>query len=938
MADIVVRIKTNEGYDEVETFSSSREVNNVSTPTTQTTTQNDGVNGKTRAFGFLSLSDGYLGGKDTKLTSEVDKYNGYMFGVTDENGEYVVDIEISGSAFDKINIIGDKNANQFPTVAILDMGTENEKTLYSDDINWGIGFNTTADTHTIRFTDWNRAGYNACFTTLTVFVENIELNRAYIQELTFNSESNFDTTSINYGVVSNSGDLKLLDIEGELADYIKDGIIDNSNMPVEVVLNGKTVQHHITNDSSYNDRERVLSLSLTNKASLLDDMIFNGMPYQNSSMKAYDVLRYIMLGIYTEDEFENAMNKECAVYYDDEDRISNIGVYLRNINIPHPYLQQSTYREAIDKVCDISMLNFYIDNDNNPSFCSARPIAYEDEIDNAIVIPSYMQVSELDKDVILKNKYDAVSIMKTSPIIEIEEDSAIGSIETSVTPVYETGGASFNTGTSAVGVIVSFARIEPYYITGSFVTNKNTPDNLRQLEEMTGSDYTLTMRVEKGTTELSVSEAQSSTGPIKNKNTTYPDSYIKITETGGLSGKIPTLKATSSVSGVGYFEATITDKTNISLTNNNDGTVSVSYKILAGVRTFNSVATSISNATVASGEYVSYMAESVSISVLGNVININMNNEEDYSTDNISTGKTIAMLNNNEIQQDIKLIEGLKRNVLADYKNGVTSASITTFCGDFYNKDGQKVINFKDGDIILPNSIVFFENDFDNKGSQRYWRVSGSSFESTSVENELSLVEIANVIPRKYRKITFSNVVRVYNGDTRINSGDEFLDGTKLRIVFGGDDLIDLRATAYGSIPDGYTISLYEDTNITVRYYNRTVVEKSFTFPTSTSGTVNVVFDDNYDNIDTDLDIYMTFDSSGNGTMWTVSKDTINNFANTSMSDNYYFQGDIMFVGTIITNIGVSRTLRISNMNSSYLGKRGSIYCEKTYISFASGL
>jgi hypothetical protein len=107
MADIVVKIKTNDGYDKIETFSADKPVNNVSTPTNEETTPNDGVNGKSMALGYVTLLDGYIGGQDTFLISEMNKYNGYMFGATDAEGNYDVGIEIFGVTFDKINIVGD---------------------------------------------------------------------------------------------------------------------------------------------------------------------------------------------------------------------------------------------------------------------------------------------------------------------------------------------------------------------------------------------------------------------------------------------------------------------------------------------------------------------------------------------------------------------------------------------------------------------------------------------------------------------------------------------------------------------------------------------------------------------------------------------------------------------------------------------------------------
>lgn len=760
MADIVVRIKTNEGYDEVETFSSSREVNNVSTPTTQTTTQNDGVNGKTRAFGFLSLSDGYLGGKDTQLTSEVDKYNGYMFGVTDENREYIVDIEISGSAFDKINIVGDKSANQFPTVAILDMGTENEKTLYNDDLNWGIGFNTTADTHTIRFTDWNRAGYNACFTTLTVFVESIELNSAYIQELTSKSESNFDTTSINYGVVSNSGDLKLLDIEGELADYIRDGIIDNSNMPVEVVLNGKTVQHHITNDSSYNDRERVLSLGLTNNMSLWDTIEYDGIELIKGSITAYELLENVMSFVgYSSIE---SMVSSPAVYGLD-DRVGTVKTYLEETNIEYPYLDKSTFREAVEKICDMLGLNVYEDENGEPKFVSSRPVATQEEISGASEISSYMQIGELEKDIVVKNKIKSVGVIENTHFLEVKRIFSFGTtffnqtLDTETRNVTDHPTLKHITGYSgildnysknlSINEGAEYIKDSPLPMSGTngyfylvkvrFTTNEKSYfenwffNNLFGGAGLGPSDGS--MNVTMDTLNLIIKPTAWSTNNfLTNDNYIANDSILP--QDGGYPYQYVSSESEALSNLCNYNGSNITSiKSDIKIQIVRQGKEFTIYFVVAA---YDYLQYNISGYTGELSRIILNGTNYVYQTCLSSTTTDTTENK-DYV---LTSSELIAT--NNKINGNT-VVSCLTNNILEDYKNGVMSAEIDTFCGDYYDKDGNKTVNFKNGDLLKPNSVVFIEGDKGADGNQRYWRVCGSNFDfSGDYTNKIKLVEI----------------------------------------------------------------------------------------------------------------------------------------------------------------------------------------------------
>ena len=68
-----------------------------------------------------------------------------VVGVTDEDGNYDVTLTITKSEIsndiDRIVLIGDPVANQFPTVAYLD---GSDKAIYSDDFKWEIAFDNPA--------------------------------------------------------------------------------------------------------------------------------------------------------------------------------------------------------------------------------------------------------------------------------------------------------------------------------------------------------------------------------------------------------------------------------------------------------------------------------------------------------------------------------------------------------------------------------------------------------------------------------------------------------------------------------------------------------------------------------------------------------------------------------------------------------------------------
>ena len=160
-----------------------------------------------------------------------------------------------------IVIYGDTEVGQFPTKAIID-GT---RTIYSDDAKWEINMQAEKDTHTIEFLEWNRANYNACISNIRVMLRYFDLDRGWIDSVESLSQTTSDPSSIQYGMLANSGSANLRDIDGELKDLIVDEVIPNSNVPVELFVNGNKVQCHITTDSDYVEEDKMLNLNLENR-------------------------------------------------------------------------------------------------------------------------------------------------------------------------------------------------------------------------------------------------------------------------------------------------------------------------------------------------------------------------------------------------------------------------------------------------------------------------------------------------------------------------------------------------------------------------------------------------------------------------------------------------------------------------------------------------
>ena len=491
MADIKVVIQLQDtAEDEITDLGSSSEVNNASIQKTNgsfgsLSTKNDGtnmkswanvikdsegnvvskvVNGETISRGILSLADGYVGGADTKLVEQYG-YNGYVFGAVPESKQLTVTLEVRGENIDSIIIYGDKNANQFPTKAYRDGDTND--VIYSDDATWAIKFDSALNSHSITFLEWNRTNYNACITYVAELKKELTLDKSWIKSVESLSQSTGQPKDIYYGITSSNGSSEILDINDELYDYINDGIIGNANLKIDIYANGKSVQSHITKDTSY-DNSKILSFELYNSLSKWDNIKFKGIEYSSNTS-----LLNILESIFLDTGYVKSADKVYSML--DDYTIHNglqvsIKEYLSNINIPYPYLKSSSLREAVDKVCALAQLNVIENNIGEIKFVSSRPIV--DKNKTIIKITPRQIVSKPYKDVIVKNKYNGINLTQNKVIDAIDYNALIYEKEDISIGTTEMVSSGVGKGFVSSGIFKGWgARIlqRNYYMSGSFV-------------------------------------------------------------------------------------------------------------------------------------------------------------------------------------------------------------------------------------------------------------------------------------------------------------------------------------------------------------------------------------------------------------------------------------------------------------------------------------
>lgn len=92
---------------------------------------------------------------------------------------------------------------------------------------------------------------------------------------------------------------------------------------------------------------------------------------------------------------------------------------------------------------------------------------------------------------------------------------------------------------------------------------------------------------------------------------------------------------------------------------------------------------------------------------------------------------------------NFSMVDIISKNILLDYKNGVSSGSVTISCNDYFDSEDEKVINWDKGEIPKLNQIVYFDDDLYADGNQRYWKIKGRTFRKTGVPMiDLELEEV----------------------------------------------------------------------------------------------------------------------------------------------------------------------------------------------------
>ena len=593
----------------------------------------------------------------------------------------------------------------------------------------------------------------------------VEVDKRYIDTLSSISQTTSDPSSINYGSLENSGNVVIYDRNGRIKDLIDEGVIQTEGTPIEIVLNGKTIQHHISTDNTYDKNTKQLTMSLSNKLKNWDILRYKGFPYPKGTVEeakrtAYDVLFDVMNslhgGLWEDYSIFDEMLSDFVIWGKDNYK-TTIKEYLKSVTIEYPFIEANrTYRDVIDEFCNILQLQVYATQDDKIKFVSARPVMDFKEAD-IVHIPLSRVFSAIDETILPKNKYDGVEVVEANVENRVNINAPIFTYIEDVFPVWTSVDVAETVTYDSPSTLVEkkedrVARVDSYYYDGSFYFPKR--ENLGLVNvlnvniEKIGEDDVLTQHIEQSKSfELKdVTVAYSFENKTKSeiyKEATNKSKEFNIDIIEKIEPKLKEVKTTAPSADINYkgYSASISlpDETRFSFEEQEDGYI-CNYHVLCGIVEVSFVDTSLTSldgsgtGEVTNVSFKKLLANKLKITVYGNKEEISFKTPEIKPNNSLQRNNTksfplMNLLQTNTTYDDgVKVSDSIKETILSDYSNGVPDAKLKISCSDYYDNKGEKIVSLSNGETIQPETLISVEGDFDKNGNQRVWRVTGSKF------------------------------------------------------------------------------------------------------------------------------------------------------------------------------------------------------------------
>lgn len=346
MIKITAKINIGENGGTLNTVTSSQSGINVSSTLNEVIGKHEQIQ---RPF---ILGRSRLGGGDC-FTKKANFYIGRI--ASDSNGNFSSNyvIEVNGSNITLLTITFNKRENEFPRSILVDGGV-----YYDDDPTWTIPL-TSADTHTITISNWNKP--NSPFVISSIYTNlSIELDDTNLLDFERAIMDRSDIKRPSFGIISNTGSLSFIDKDGEVKDYIAQQIISSQNVISAYLVNTETnareqIAYFNTEQWSYNNSQSLVNVSLKDDLEEWQDINVPAVEYTptvSTPKTAEWFYKYL---------YEKTPEKYKMLAFDELDNETK--AVLRSTTIQYPLLESASLWAQWDKLCQLCFLQIYKRND-----------------------------------------------------------------------------------------------------------------------------------------------------------------------------------------------------------------------------------------------------------------------------------------------------------------------------------------------------------------------------------------------------------------------------------------------------------------------------------------------------------------------------------------------------------------------------------------------
>lgn len=414
MASIKAILKINEqGNGVMESVTTNIETNNISTLkyatdvtswfTNQTSANKNYRGASVNVVGISKYGNEKYGVKQTSNNTYTNSYNGLMFPAPSQLNQNLK-ITIVGQDILSFNIYFDSSMNQYPTsYSVYSSISGNTDTFTNDDFMIEVsGLLAGHGTTEITFLGWNEQNAPIGIT----YIENVEIeipmDKYWIDSFETQTQKTSDGEAIQYGILANTGSITLRDKNKTLVEYSKMGYLGMYLFELNLFINNKIVQSHISNSAPYFTDNSTMKFELTN-----DIVKFQDKYYNEGFSSGYNV--YEIIGdIFSSYEFD-VEYADMLAWTPDGNVSTDVGSYLSNFEVPsqETFDIEGSVLEVTNKICNAFGLQVYFDDSGSKLiFTSARPRMASNEI--IINVPYQKQYSDFDYSILTVNRYDRV--------------------------------------------------------------------------------------------------------------------------------------------------------------------------------------------------------------------------------------------------------------------------------------------------------------------------------------------------------------------------------------------------------------------------------------------------------------------------------------------------------------------------------------------------